>query len=118
MSKVADFYAKVTENQELLAKVQEIADGTDYSELSDKQLQALSDLAKSEGASITAEEIKAHFAEGEDGLSLEALDAVAGGKSIGPHVRPGLKPGVDGGPGGIDIKWRNGGGTADLISTK
>ena len=80
MSKVAELYSKVSGDAALLAKAQEIIGGTDCSELSDKQLGALVDLGKSAGITVTVAEIKAYFAEGEEELSMDALDAVAGGK--------------------------------------
>ena len=80
MSKVAKLYAKVTKDAALLASVQKIANGANAGELTDKQFQALADLGASVGVSVTPQEIKAYFAGGEGELSLDALDAVAGGK--------------------------------------
>ena len=80
MSKMSEFYAKVSEDEALKQEIQAITGDKVFDELSDEQIQSVSALATRQGYEITVEDAKSFFAPDEGELSMDALDAVAGGK--------------------------------------
>jgi len=80
MSKISEFYAKVSEDAALKQEIAAITGDKVFDELSDEQIRRVSELAKSRGYAFTLEEAKSFFVPDDGELSLDALDAVAGGK--------------------------------------
>ena len=80
MSKISEFYAKVSEDEALKQEIATITGDKVFDQLSDEQIRKVSELATRQGYAITVEDAKDFFGVGEEELSLEALDAVAGGK--------------------------------------
>ena len=81
--KIAEFYAKVTEDDALKAKLEKILGGNDITEATDDQLKKIGDIAKEMGYNFTIDEVKDFIASGEVQLSDDALDNVAGGVNKG-----------------------------------
>ena len=81
--KISEFYAKVTADEKLKAKLEKILAGKDITEASDDQLKAIGDIAKELGYNFTIKEVKEFIASGDVQLSEDALDAVAGGGNKG-----------------------------------
>ena len=81
--KIAEFYAKVTEDDALKAKLEKILDGNDITEATEDQLKKIGDIAKEMGYNFTIDEVKDFIASGEVQLSDDALDNVAGGVNKG-----------------------------------
>ncbi len=86
MSKMAEFYAKVSDDEKLLAKGNKILDGTEVTEATDAQLLEIGKLAKEAGFDFTLEEVKGYLASGELDLGDESLGDVAGGGDTGKHT--------------------------------
>ena len=81
--KIAEFYAKVTEDDALKAKLEKILGGNDITEATEDQLKKIGDIAKEMGYNFTIDEVKDFIASGEVQLSDDALDNVAGGVNKG-----------------------------------
>jgi predicted ribosomally synthesized peptide with nif11-like leader len=81
--KIAEFYAKVTEDDALKAKVEKILGGADITEATDDQLKAIGEIAKELGYNFTIDEVKDFIASGDVKLNEDALDNVAGGINKG-----------------------------------
>ena len=79
MSKVADFYAKVSADESVRAQVEKVIGSTNVSELSDEQLQKIGEIAKGLGFDISLADAKEYLKSVEGELSDAALNAVAGG---------------------------------------
>ena len=83
MDKFKYFYARTMADDAVRAEVKKILGKTPVEDATDKQLLQLSKLAKTLGIDISLEEAKAYLANETDDekgeLSLEELDAVAGG---------------------------------------
>lgn len=94
MSQIADFYAKVMQEKELLAEVEKVLAGKEITEATDEQLTKIGDIAKKNGFEVTLEEAKKYLAEGEKELSDETMDSVAGGVVKGKVTCTGQGAGV------------------------
>ena len=92
--KIAEFYAKVTEDAELKAKVAKILGGNDITTATDEQLKAIGEVAKENGYSFTLDEVKEFIVSGDVQLSDDELDNVAGGVSKGVNKCEGTNAGV------------------------
>jgi hypothetical protein len=86
MSKMSDFYVKVSSDAELLAKVNEALGDTEVTQASDAQLTKIGEIAKGAGFEITLAEAKEYLAAGEFDLGDDALANVAGGEKDGKHT--------------------------------
>jgi predicted ribosomally synthesized peptide with nif11-like leader len=93
-NKISEFYAKVTADENLKAKLEKILGGKEISEASDAQLKEIGGMAKEMGYDFTIDEVKEFIASGEVQLSDDALDAVAGGVNKGKVVCEGKGAGV------------------------
>jgi predicted ribosomally synthesized peptide with nif11-like leader len=82
-NKIAEFYAKVTADENLKAKFEKILGGKDITEASDDQLKEIGEISKEMGYNFTLDEVKEFIASGDVELSEDALDAVAGGANKG-----------------------------------
>jgi len=92
--KIAEFYAKVTEDAALKAKVEKILGGKDITEATDEQLKAIGEVAKENGYNFTLDEVKDFIASGDVQLSDDALDNVAGGVNKGQNTCKGEGAGI------------------------
>ena len=92
--KIAEFYAKVTDDAALKAKVDKILGGKEITEATDEQLKAIGEVAKEMGYNFTLDEVKEFIASGEVQLSDDALDNVAGGINKGVSKCEGANAGV------------------------
>ena len=81
--KIAEFYAKVTEDDALKAKLEKILAGKDITEATDDQLKEIGEIAKEMGYNFTIDEVKEFIASGDVQLDDDALDNVAGGGNKG-----------------------------------
>ena len=77
--KIAEFYSKVTSDDALKAKLDNILGGKLIIEASDAQIQEINDIADELGYNFTFNEVKNFIASGDVQLSDDALEAVAGG---------------------------------------
>ena len=84
--KIAEFYAKVTSDDALKAKLEKILGGADITDASDDQLKAIGEIAKELGYNFTIDEVKDFIASGDVKLDEDALDNVAGGINKGHTV--------------------------------
>jgi len=85
--KIAEFYAKVTDDAELKAKVEKILGGKEITEATDDQLKKIGEIAKELGYNFTLDEVKEFIASGDVQLSDDALDNVAGGTAANKDGR-------------------------------
>ena len=92
--KIAEFYAKVTDDAALKAKVDKILGGNDMTTATDEQLKAIGEVAKENGYNFTLDEVKEFIASGEVQLSDDALDNVAGGVNKGKNECSGQNAGI------------------------
>ena len=92
--KIAEFYAKVTSDEKLKAKLEKILGGKDITEASDDQLKEIGEIAKELGYNFTIEEVKDFIASGDVQLDEDALDNVAGGVNKGVNECHGANAGV------------------------
>ena len=92
--KIAEFYAKVTDDAALKTKVEKILGGKEITEATDDQLKKIGDIAKELGYNFTIDEVKEFISSGDVQLSDDALDAVAGGVSKGVNECKGTNAGV------------------------
>ena len=81
--KISEFYAKVTEDDAIKAKVEKILGGAEITDASDDQLKAIGEIAKEMGYNFTIDEVKEFIASGDVKLDEDALDNVAGGGNKG-----------------------------------
>ena len=81
--KIAEFYTKVTEDENCKAEVEKILGGKEITEATDDQLKAIGEIAKKMGYNFTIDEVKDFIASGDVQLSDDALDNVAGGVNKG-----------------------------------
>ena len=82
-NKISEFYAKVTSDEALQAKLEKILGGKEITEASDDQLKQIGDIAKELGYNFTIKEVKDFIQSGDVQLSDDALDNVAGGANKG-----------------------------------
>jgi predicted ribosomally synthesized peptide with nif11-like leader len=92
--KIAEFYAKVTSDDALKAKLEKILGGADITDASDDQLKAIGEIAKELGYNFTIDEVKEFIASGDVKLDEDALDNVAGGGNKGLTTCPGDNAGI------------------------
>ena len=77
--KIAEFYSKVTSDENLKAKFENVLDGKEITSATDEQLEKIGEIAKDLGYNFTIDEVKKFIASGDVQLSDDALDNVAGG---------------------------------------
>jgi len=92
--KIAEFYAKVTEDAKCKAEVEKILGGKEITEATDDQLKKIGEIAKEMGYNFTLDEVKDFIASGEVQLSDDALDNVAGGVNKGQNTCTGVGAGI------------------------
>ena len=92
--KIAEFYAKVTSDDALKAKVEKILAGAEITDATDDQLKAIGEIAKELGYNFTIDEVKEYIAYGDVQLDEDALDNVAGGVSKGVNKCEGANAGI------------------------
>ena len=92
--KIAEFYAKVTEDANLTAKLEKILNGAEITDASDDQLKAIGEIAKEMGYNFTIDEVKEFIASGDVKLDEDALDNVAGGVNKGKNECSGANAGL------------------------
>ena len=90
MNKLAEFYAKVMEDEAAKKEFLEVMGEKSMDELTDGEFGKLEELAKRIGFDITAEEAKSYLKSSEDfeeELSVDELDNAAGGVTVKHCVR-------------------------------
>ncbi len=92
--KIAEFYAKVTSDDALKAKVEKILGGAEITDATDDQLKAIGEIAKELGYNFTIDEVKEYIASGDVQLDEDALDNVAGGVNKGVNSCSGDNAGI------------------------